>query len=341
MRIDSGRISDPEGLSPKDVMKACEQRGHLVVQFSKPEAYFPAILQSLNEACRLAEDRLQVRFYGHYGTQFDAVVLRQLPEARNISVDCLSEIVNEEEVGKLPNLKILSLGIFELNRPDILDTLDLGQLTRLVLSENRKRNIDLTPLSRCGSLEELFVNGHSKGIKAIANLDRLRKLTLSGYAKTHPLNMISAIANLKELTLILGGRSDLEDLTSTSLEVMQVLRVRGLATLGDLSRFPALAALRVEDQLQLLQVDLRGANLKRLWLSNCRNLSELPGLDRQKRLQELRASGVALDLNALRDRDWGPTTCSVALFSGSNKWNEDTKARLTARGLCEKAGLWD
>lgn len=340
LHIDSGRVTDPKVLSPVEIMNACAQRGHLVVQFSRPEAYPPAILQSLNEACRLTEGHLQVRFYGHYGTQFDAAVLRQLPETRDLAVDCLSEIVNEEEVGRLTNLKCLSLGVFELNRPDLLDTIDLGQLTRLGLSENRKRNIDLSPLSRCGSLEELFVNGHSNGIDAIAGLPQLHRLTLSAYAKMHSLSFISAIANLKELTLTLGGRADIDDLSSKSIEMLQVLRVRGLATLGDLSSLPALAALRIEDQLQLLQLDLSGANLERLWLFNCRNLSELPGLDMQNRLREFVASRVALDLNTLRDRDWPPPTCSVSLASGSIKWNEDAEAHLTARGLGEKGGFW-
>lgn len=340
LNIDSGRISDPKVLSPSEIAHACANRDRLVVQFSRPEAYTPAILQCLNEACRLVGGTLQVRFYGHYGTRFDATVLRQLPEASNLAVDCLSEIDNEEEIGRLSKLRCLSLGVFELNRPDFLETINLVNLTRLVLVENRKRNIDLSPLSRCGSLEELLVNGHSKGIEAVADLPKLRKLTLSAYAKSNRLNFISDIACLKELTLILGGRTNIDDLSNNSLEMLQILRVRGLTTLGDLSRLPALAALRIEDQLQLAELDLRGADLERLWLFNCKTLSALHGLDMQNRLREFFASRVALDLNALRDGDWSPTASSVSLFSGSIKWKDDTKARLVARGLDEKRSFW-
>jgi hypothetical protein len=80
--------------------------------------------------------------------------------------------------------------------------------------------------------------------------------------------------------------------------------------------------------------------LERLWLFNCRNLAELPGLDMQDRLRQFRAGEVALDLNALRDGNWPATMRSVDLFTGSEKWNEATEASLRARGLGEKGELW-
>jgi hypothetical protein len=115
---------------------------------------------------------------------------------------------------------------------------------------------------------------------------------------------------------------------------------RALSTLGDLSRFPLLSALRVEDQLQLVRLDLTGASLERLWLYNCKGLADLPGLNRQERLREFRASVVALDMNALRDRDWPHTATSINLFSGNKKWNDDASAQLTGRGLGQKGDLW-
>ena len=334
------RVTDPDAISPTEIVEACEKRGQLVVQFSRPEAYTPAMLTSLNEACRLAQERLQVRFYGHYGTRFDAAFLAHLPEVSDLAVDCLAEIIHEEEIGRLPKLERLSFGVFELDHPTFLNKIELGQLKRLVLIENRKRNIDLSPLARCASLGELSINGHFKGIAAIATLPRLQKLVLRGYAKANSLDFIATIPGLKQFSLILGGGADIDDLYSPSIEKMEILRMHGLVNLGDLSRLPALSALRIEDQLQLVRLDLRQANLERLWLFNCKNLAELLGLDMQDRLQEFRASGVALNLNVLRDRDWLPTTRSVGLFSSSRKWNDDANARLTARGLSEKGDAW-
>lgn len=340
LKIDSGRIQDPKIISPIEIAKECETRGRLVVQFSRPEAYTPAILASLNEACGLVKDRLQVRFYGHYGGRFDAMALRHLPEARNLAVDCLTAIDNEDEIGRLPNLRSLDFGVFELDRPDFLRTIELRRLARLSIGENRKRNFNLSPLADCEVLNSLFIQGHSKGINRLEGVPRLETLTLSGYAKKHALNFVNGISALKELKLILGGRSDLDDLSSNSLEILQIIRVQGLATMGDLSRFPELSALRIEDQIQLKRVELNGASLKRLALFNCKNLVELPGLETQDQLREFSASRVALDLDGLRDREWPSATRSVRLFSGRNKWNDDTAARLTARNLNERGDLW-
>jgi hypothetical protein len=80
--------------------------------------------------------------------------------------------------------------------------------------------------------------------------------------------------------------------------------------------------------------------VKRLALINCKNLVELPGLETQDQLREFSAFRVALDLDGLRDREWPSATRSVRLFSGKNKWNEDTAAQLAARNLNERVDLW-
>lgn len=340
MIIDSHRITDPSSISPAEIAAAAASRDWLVVQFSAPDTYPERLLRDLNEACRMADARLQVRFFGHYRWRFDAAVLRHLPAVRNLAVDCLARIENEDEIGRLPTLERLSFGVFELDRPDFLHSLDLGRLTRLRLSETRKRNINLAPLAECRSLEELYINAHAKGIGAIAGLRVLRKLTLSAYAKRNGLDFIEAMPSLDDLTLILGGRPSLDDLASATLATLQILRVRGVETLGDLARFPALKGLKIEDQLQIKELDLCGANLERLWLFNCKNLATLHGLDRQQRLREFAASRVALDMDALRDRDWPASTRSVRLFTGKAKWNDAAQALLAAKGVGEKNEYW-
>jgi len=216
----------------------------------------------------------------------------------------------------------------------------LAQLTSLTLGENRKRNIDLAALEGGRFLKQLFIQGHAKNIDVVANLPSLQSLSLSAFAKTNRLDFIAPIATLRELMLILGGRADVDDLSSASLEILQIVRVRGLASFGDLARFPALTALRVEDQLQLTSLDLSGAQLERLWLYNCKKLAVLRGLELQSRLREFCASRVALDLDALRDRNWPPTMRSVSLYSGSKKWNDEVRTTLAARGLAEDLKRW-
>lgn len=320
LEIDGGRVTDPPALSTREILKTVAKRGRLVVQFSKPGTYPPAILHALNEACKQVGERLQVRFFGHYGTAFDACTLRHLPDARDLAVDCLEEIASEDEIGQLQHLRALSIGAFEFSRPDLLTTIELDKLRRLRLGGNRKRNLDLTPLSGAKSLEELHVEGHSKGMASISALPGLKSLTLRAYAKGHPLDFVASLPALTHLTMVLGSRTNIDDLSSKSLKVLQILRVRGLSSLGDLSRLPALSALRVEDQLQLVTINLKGVTLQSLWLFNCRNLAELAGLDAQDRLEAFFASQVGLDLNGLRDRAWPSEMRSVQLSSNSTRW---------------------
>ncbi len=340
INVDGRRINDPDTFSLPEIADACEKHGELVVQFTEAVAYSPPLLEVLNEACGLFQSRLQVRFYWHQDEVFDARVLRHLPEVRNLSLDCLSQIAHEDEIGRLPKLERLHFGVFEFDRPDFLNSLRLGALERLSLAENRKRNFDLAPVKHCVSLRDFFVQGHARNIGAIVDLPQLSKLTLSAFAKKHALDFAGAIPNLKELMLIIGGRTDIDDLSSASIEVLQILRVRGLTTLGDLSRFPALSALRLEDQLQLTSLDLGGADLERLSLANCKNLTELQGLDRQRRLREFSASQVALDMNALLERDWPESMRSVRLFTNSLKWNDAAAMHLAGRKLGEAGSEW-
>ncbi len=338
--IDSGRVSNPKDLSPSEVVAACEGRKRFTVQFSDPEAYPPATIEALNEACSLAGDQIEVRFFGHYGTAFDASVLRQIPAVRNLSLDCLSHITFEDHIGRLPSLVRLNFGVFEFDRPEFLETLQIERLWRLALGETRRRNMNLSVLSKGEALEELFVHGHSRGIEATSNLPRLDALTLSGFPRSQSLEFVTPMGAIKRLSLFLGGRGSIDEVSSHTLEVLQIMRVRGLASLGTLARFPALKSLQVEDQLQLEQLDLAGVSLERLRVDNCKRLVEVRALEKQDQLRELWASRVALDLDELRDRSWPGSARSINLLSNSQKWNDDTRQQLAANGLSEEPSPW-
>ncbi len=281
MTVESRRVTDPASISVISILEACEQHGRVIVQFSRPETYPPELLASLNEACIAAKDALEIRFFGHHGVHFDASQLRHLPAVRNLSIDGIHNIIHESKIGSLAALTGLKFGVFEFDRPGFLDTLRLEQLERLELGETRKRNINLAPLAHCSSLGELSIVGQTQGIGAIASLPKLRKLALCSQAASVEFEFMSAIPNLRKLNLILGGRKSIAHISNATLEELQLFRVRGLADLGELSRFSMLRALRIEDQLQLMELDLVGVNLDKLLLNNCRKLAALRDLKRK------------------------------------------------------------
>ncbi len=330
------RITDPSKVD-RGALKAIMDEGQTpTIQFSKL-GYSPELLRKVNDVCGEFGDSLEVRFYGHYGDQFDAGVLTHIPNASWLSVDCLTEIVNERQIAKLPSLKRLSFGVYRFDDPAFLEQLDIGKLDELALVENAKRNLDLSPLRNAKSLETLFLNGFTKNIEALAGLPKLAHLTLSAIPKTQSLRFVGAIPGLRSLALILGGRQSIDEIVHPHLEELSVVRVRALDGLGDLGRFPNLRDLTVEDQLQLHSLDVSGPSLRKLVLMNCKNLEEIRGLEHLYDLIEFRTARTKLDLEYLLERQWPPSLKVLGLYSGRQKWNDATRATLTARGFGEFA----
>jgi len=297
--------------------------------------YTPALLRRVNDLCAELGDRLEIRFYGHYDEVFDAEALTHLPDVKRLSVDCLTTIRNEVEIGRLPYLEQLSFGVFDFDQPHFLGSLPLSNLRRLVISETAKRNFDLAPLAQAQHLRVLFLNGHTRNVEAIGALPLLSELTLSAMPKTRSLGFLSDVAALRTLTLILGGRVNLDEFRHPLLKEFNVIRVRGLETIGDLARFPYLRRLSVEDQLQLRTIDVAGTELRRLSLFNCKNLARIKGLDALGELEEFRTGGTNLDLDGLRDRPWPPSLRVLALYRSSRLWNLATRRHLDGLGYRE------
>jgi hypothetical protein len=328
------RINDPSKID-RGAVKAILDAGRTpTIQFSKL-GYSPELLRKVNDVCGEFGESLEVRFYGHPGGPFDAGVLTHIPSASWLSVNCLTEIVNEHQIAKLSSLKRLSFGVYKFDDPAFLEQLDVGKLDRLALVENAKRNLDLSPLRNAKLLETLLLSGFTKNIESLAGLPKLADLTLSGIAKVQNLRFVGKIPNLCSLALILGGRQSIDEIVHPRLEELSVVRVRGLDGLGDLGRFPNLQNLTVQDQLQLRSLDVSGPSLRKLSLMNCKNLEEIQGLERLSDLIEFGTARTKLDLEYLLEREWPPSLKVLALYSGSQKWNDASRATLNERGFRE------
>jgi hypothetical protein len=231
----------------------------------------------------------------------------------------------------------LSFGVNKFDKPGFLNQLDLGKLDRLVLVENVKRNLDLSPLQNARELETLFLNGFTKNIGVLAGLPKLKQLSLGGIAKTQSLRFVSDMSGLRSLTLVLGGRQSIDEIAHPGLEELNVLRVRGLEGLGSLARFPRLRELVVEDQIKIRSINVSESNLRKLILMNCKNLKEIQGLGNLGELIEFRTSQTRLDLDALLEGEWPPSLQVLALYSGSQKWNDAARETVNRRGYREFA----
>jgi hypothetical protein len=274
------RIDSPsaDAIPAIEAKLAAGQR--LIVQFAA-EPYSPTVLSTLNRLALDYGDRLEVRFYGHYGSAFDCTTLEQLHDVVSLSLDCLSRTENVERLASLERLKRLSLGVFDLANGTILKAENLRSLSELTLGETRKNVFDLDALASYSELSFLRVCGHTRNLEVLGDLRSIQTLWLNSIPKAASLEFISQMRGLRSLHCYLGGRVSLAPVLAPGLEVLEVVRVRGLQDLGDIARFPALTRLLVEDQIQLEQIGFGPKNLclQKVEIYNCKSLRALPGIE--------------------------------------------------------------
>lgn len=297
-------------------------------------------LEQINQLCQRHGARLEVRFYGYYGTVFDAQVLRHLPAVQNLTINSLERIVNEDYIAALGQLKRFWFEVQSFDRPDFLSRMNLAHLERLQLMATAKSNLDLGPLAGARRLRELVVDKHQRNIECLGDLPLLEQLTLWSQSKKVSLEFVAKLRALRSLEFVMGGRDTLSDLSSNSLEYLTVWHVLGLRDIGSISRFRRLKGLAVQEQARLSTVDLKGASLTYLSVVECKSLSEIEGLDEQKALEFFSAVKTELPMDALRDRTWPESLRGLHLWSKKKKWNEETRARLDALGYERTGSSW-
>jgi hypothetical protein len=263
-----------------------------VLQFSEPPD--AATIKRTDDFCREFGAELQIRFFSFRWQEFDTSLLRHLPHVANLSIDTIRAISDFGPVSELPRLTRLRFGVHEHPDGNFLEQLDIARLTHLTLGENKRRNFDLSPLSVATSLEQLFIQGHYRGVEAISGLPRLFDVSLSGFPKRHDLAFLNDLAALRSLLLILGSRASIAEFTHSELRRLRIVWVRQLEELGPLQRFSSLKELTIEDQLRLTTLDISGLNLRRLTVSNCKGLKEIVGLERQTGLEHFHTRDTKL-----------------------------------------------
>ncbi|MDO8041011.1 hypothetical protein [Janthinobacterium sp. SUN137] len=325
-------IQNPERIDAAAIRAAIAAGKQVLVQFNtlaEPEPLL-ADLDALAATCGTA---LTIRIYGYDPRVFDARILRALPHVASLSIDYHRQAIHLEALGELRHLKRLSLGVYELAQADILQLKSLRGLEYLHLGESAKNNIDLAPLRHYTHLASLVLEGHHQRIDTLAGLPALHELSLYRIKNKVPLDFISEMGRLDRLLLQLGGRESLAHIEAPLLKKLEVIRVRGLETLGDIGRFPLLQALWVEDQIKLRQIAL-GANsvLERLDLHTCKTLDSLPGLATLPALRQLSASETMLDIDALLAHGLPASLTHARLRTGRKTRDDAIAAQLVQLG---------
>ncbi|MEP1229440.1 MAG: hypothetical protein ABJG88_02070 [Litorimonas sp.] len=328
------RITNPDTVNEDRLLSTVGAWGLPTIQFSKP-GQSKALLRSINALCKVFGKKLPIRFYAHYQNDFDASVLKYLPDVQWLLVDCLQEISNPEQIFELSKLKKLSFGVYNHHTQNFLNQLDIDKLEQLTIGETKKRNFDLSSLRDGKQIRSLSVVGHEKNINVIGEMDNLESLSLHSIGKKVSLDFVSRIAKLKTLKITLGGRENINEIKHPLLRELEIIRIRGFNDLGNLSRFPHLRRLNIEDQIKILSISLQNPELNELKILNCKALNELNGLEALKKINHLRCYRTSLDYENLSQLNWSKSLKFLALYSGNNKRDKALRSQLDSRGFKE------
>jgi len=327
------RIEGDELDRPHAVDEAfADARDEVCVQFAtaSPPA---AQLAQVEALCRRHGARLNVRIYGYAGGRFDARLLRAIPSVASLNLE-RDTVDHVEQLWALERLEQLHVAIRGLDRPDLLSGARLNQLRALTVVEP-KGTLDLAPLRQMTQLTKLFVRGLSHQLAVIGELASLESLDLSGTSHSARLDFVNRLPRLSTFRLWLGSRESIGEVRAPTLTELQLVRIRGLATL-DTRAFPRLERLIVQDELRLASLDVsRNAALSELRVINCKNLRELTGVSQHRQLSHLRISGTGLDFDELLAAGLPKQLAVAGLYTGRRTVDRALRARLDALGLKE------
>jgi len=126
------RITDPKSIDTNLVQGIFDSGQIPTIQFSAP-TYSVKILEEIDDLCCLYQDKIEIRFFDHYQSEFDARILARIPNVVLLSIDCLRKIKNLEQISNLKKISRLNFGVFEFDQKEVLEILPLNKLKHLTM----------------------------------------------------------------------------------------------------------------------------------------------------------------------------------------------------------------
>lgn len=252
---------------------------------------------------------VELRAYGSSdGSITDLDFLRFFPHLRRFSADELyNSLTSIDGLGFLP---------------DDVESLTIGQT---------KKRLSMAPLRRFERLQRLYVEGQTKDLDVISELQELRSLTLRSI--TLPgLAILRPLHNLRALDLKLGGTKDLSELPNLGqLEYLELWMVKGLSDLSPVQDVPKLEYLFLQSLRQVTSLpEMSGLTaLTRVWLETMKGLTNLSPLRDAPALRQLVLVNMPhLKPEHLQPIVGHPTLTTLGAGLGSDKKNEAVRALL-------------
>lgn len=327
-------IDNPNAIDEAYIRQELASDKLVILQYAEP-LYSTSTLDKINAICSSTDSDFVVRFYGHYGLEFDANLIKRIQNVKGLSLDCIQNVKHIDALKELPNLERVSLGVFYQEDKEVLSYESFKSVKELYIYDTHNKALNLEHLSDYKSLERLIVCGHTKNINSIGTLSKLEWLSLNSVSKV-PLTFVNCLKKLKTLKIILGGRTDINEIEENNIEHLEITWVRAFSDLSALRNFKSLKTLLVQDQLQLKELHLPYLpKLEELKVINCKGLMSLTGLDNLPSLKEIRIARTALDYQSFIKQPLPASLKTFAFYTWKIKQDAIIKVDLDNRGFKE------
>ncbi|KOY17467.1 leucine-rich repeat domain-containing protein [Paenibacillus xylanivorans] len=312
-----------------------------IVQYSEHNIPDVNLMQILNEELFANRPDITLRIYGFHSQSGDLSVLKYMNHVEKLVIDCNSSVHGIEAVGSLSGLKEFAFDVFEAGPLEVLELIP-ATLQQLRIGKTKTKKTDLSVLSRFTELKTLIVNGHTRNIETIGTLLSLSSLYISGIPLKE-LGYLKDLTNLRELHLSFGGAENLDSLAGMeSLQLLKLLRVKGLSDLSVLPELKGVRLLGIEDQPHLTSLpSLENlTELQRVFLNNV-NMENIDWAKTSKSLKELALLQMkhitAEDIDSLiHHKPFG----KIIVHLKNAKQQKVAKQAIMAAGMWDESGWW-
>jgi hypothetical protein len=331
-RFDRNRVEFSGHLTGKEVEQLASDLDIRTLQCSSPVGLDTWDILNRNLFARRPE--IELRVYGFYSMVCDLSFVRQLPNVRRFSADCLAQATGMEHLAALESLEALSIGIYSLDNFDFLEQLPSG-IRDLSLATTKSKKPQLHALSHFESLTRLYLEGQQQGIGVVSELKELRDLTLRSIT-TEGLDYISRLPHLWSLNIKLGGIKDLSAITNNeNLKYLELWQIRGLSDISVVSSLGGLQSLFLQSLINVRTIpDLSKLHkLRRLHLENLKGLQDVSAIHGAPALEEfLHLSAQNIQPKMYKDLMSMPSLKYLNVGFGSRKKNEEFKDLILRSG---------
>lgn len=325
------RIQDQAIIDEQILNDRLLDNDEVIIQFSKP-VYTSATLLQIDKLVSKNNSRLMVRFYND---GFDCATLDEIPNVKALAIDCVRSVKNIENLKKLKYLNKIRLGIFELENLEILSFDNLKSINELSIGDTKSKALNLDYLKDYTDLRDLQIVGHTKNISALSSLTQLKTLRLNSVSKV-PLSFVNDLKYLETLSIILGGRTDINEIDENSIENLVIDWVRGFNDLSAIKKFKNLRTLHVENEIQLKEIDFPELKLlKDIKVLDCKSLKSMTGLELLSSLEDLRISSSAIDFEKFITYKFPEKLKTLAFYTWKSKQDKLNRAVLDKMGYHE------